>query len=380
MTLGEGRLLFPNLVLYTETSEHYLAELFGGTLRFQGLTERNHREESTIRYLYQFEDDSENPLFIIDAANFVLSNLALSREVDIEKVKERFGFNPIDIHPTRIVMKKGGGSVISFGPNFKSCYLNNCLIINSYERFYRMKDVLHLSIASKTLARKDLINDLNGQCIWPVNNSDNTYGMHYVPNDLIESYKLSGQFANLFLVPGIREPNIGKFLHNNSALIMKALDYGDLLYEKPFKWMQGNPDSSELEIQPDFMLKPNGANYWDICDIKKPLQNKANITTGGHARRKFIEEVNDGIAQLANYEQYFSFSVNVKYAKEKYKVEVNSPKLILIIGSYENSNIEEIKEASRQLKNNFTIMDYDSLNAAYLAGIRKFITKTSRQS
>ena len=47
-TLEEGRLLFPNLVLYTETKEHYIAELFGCTLRFDGLTERIHNEVDPI--------------------------------------------------------------------------------------------------------------------------------------------------------------------------------------------------------------------------------------------------------------------------------------------------------------------------------------------
>ncbi|MFH1734270.1 MAG: hypothetical protein ABIE92_06130 [bacterium] len=142
ITLGEGRLLFPNLVLYTETEEHYIAELFGCTLRFDGLTERIHKEASTCRYLYQFGDNSENPLFKVDGKNNGFINLLLSRDIDIEKVKIRFGFDPYDIHPTRLIMQKEGGTILSFGPNFQSCFLNNCLIINSYEQFYRMKDIL----------------------------------------------------------------------------------------------------------------------------------------------------------------------------------------------------------------------------------------------
>ena len=94
-------------------------------------------------------------------------------------------------------------------------------------------------------------------------------------------------------------------------------------------------------------------------------------TKGGHSRRRFIDYVGEGIAQLANYKQYFSYPANANYAKGKYGVETNSPQLILIIGNYENVDIQEIKEASRHMRDNYTIIDWDSLNVAYLAGIKK---------
>lgn len=373
MTPREGRLLFPNLVLYAETEDHYIAELFGCTLKFDELTERVHKESSTIRYLYQFTDNSENPLFKLDGRNNGLINLLLSRDIDIENVKKRFGFDPYEIHPTRLIMKKEGGSLLSFGSNFQSCFLNNCLIINNYEQFFRMKDILHISIVSKTLARENFIAEENEKCHWPVSDTSELYGIHYVPDNVVESYKLSGQFTNIFLIPGIREPNIGKFLHKNPPIITKACNCKEFLYKKPFKWLEGNSNPNEDHIQPDFMLKSSTTDYWDICDIKKPLSDKENLTKGGHPRRRFIDDVSDGIAQLANYGQYFLYSANANYAKERYGIEVNLPQLILVVGNYENADIQEIKDASRSIKANYTVIDYDSLNVAYLAGIKKGI-------
>jgi|WetSurMetagenome_2_1015567.scaffolds.fasta_scaffold61717_1 hypothetical protein len=375
VTLGEGRLLFPNLVLYTETEDHYIAELFGCALRFDGLTAREHTESSTIRYLYQFADSSENPIFKLDGRNNGLLNLLLSRDIDIESVKKRFGFDPHKTHPTRLIMKQEGGSLLSFGPNFQSCFLNNCLIINKYLQFYRMKDILYVSIVSKTLDLETFVAEENGKCHWPVNNTNALYGIHNVPSNIVESYKLSGQFANVFLVPGIREPNVGKFLHKNPPILTKALNCSEFLYEKPFKWLEGNRNPAEDHIQPDFMLKSSATCYWDICDIKKPLLDRENLTKGGHPRRRFIDGVSEGIAQLANYDQYFSYPVNVNHAKERYGIEIQTPQLILVIGNYENTDIQEIKEASRSIKDNYTIIDYDSLNVAYLAGIRKGIIR-----
>jgi hypothetical protein len=370
VTLGSGRLLFPNIVLYTETEDHYIAELFGCDLRFNELSDRTNKEDSTVKYFYQFTDNSENPVFMVDGS-MGLINLLLSRDVDIGKVKERFGFDPGEVFPTRLVMQKEGGSLLSFGPNFQYCFLNNCAIVNSFKQFYRMKTILYACIISKTSTLDSFAAKLRDECVWPVENSDKLRGINYVPNELVESYKLSGQFANMYLVPDIREPNIGKFLHRNQRILLKALECTDLKYEHPFKWIEGNKNQSEDCIQPDFMLKSSATNYWDICDIKKPLLGKESLTKGEHRRRRFIDEVGEGIAQLANYEEYFTYPGNSDYARNKYEVEVNSPKLILVVGNYENTDIDEVREASRSIRENYIIVDYDTLNAAYLGAIHK---------
>lgn len=367
VTLGEGRLLFPNIVLYTQTMNHYIAEIFGATLMFQGLVDRTHKETSVSKYLYQFADDAENPMFMMDSRNVNLRNLLLSRQVDTDKVKARFGFDPYSVHPTKLVMTEPGGSLLSFGPKFESCYLDNCLLINTLDQVYRMKDILHLTVVSKSFALRDFVQEQRKRLLWPVGSSSQISGIHYVPDKAVESYKLSGQFINLFLIHGLREPNIGKFLHKNPAILKKALNYADLLYEKPFTWLEGNRDPTKNSIKPDFLLKSPEARYWDICDIKRPLLDRTTLTRGGFSRRRFIDEVGEGIAQLANYEDYFQFESNAAFAKEKYGVEVESPELILIVGNYENANREEVQEASRSMKPNYTVLDYDSLNIAYLA-------------
>jgi hypothetical protein len=268
-------------------------------------------------------------------------------------------------------MQPDGGSLLSFGPNFQSCSLDKCLIINHFKQFYRMKDILHVSIVSKKMASSTFISEQIKKHQWPVNTTDDLVGIHYVPDDSVQSYKLSGQFINIFLVPEIREPNIGKFLNRNPEILKKALNCDDFLYEKPFKWLEGNSNLSEDHIQPDFVLKSSKSQFYDICDIKKPLLDQANITRGEHSRRRFKDEVNEGISQLANYEEYFRYPKNAAFAKEKYNVEIDAPKLILVIGNFENTDIQEIQEASRHLKDNYIIMDYDSLNAAYLARFKK---------
>ena len=367
--LGEGILLFPNMVLYTETEHHYLAELFGASPGYEGIGAKRHSESSTVRYLYQFADLEGEPAFLMNGRNSSLSTLIISRDVDISNVSDRFGINPSDSVFTIIRRRGQGGSLLSFGPEFQSCYLNNCFLLNTNGHVYRMKHVLHLSIVSKMMSLRHFLQDMTSKHVWPVGSTKELSGVSYCPDDAAGAHTLSGQFANLFLVPGLREPNIGGFLSKNPEFVKRSLDCVDFLYEHRLYWKEGNPNPEEKYIQPDFLLKvANG--YWDICDLKKPILERESITRGGHSRRRFIDYVQEGIAQLANYEHYFQFKENAEYAKQEFGVLVDNPRLFLIVGSYENVDIEEIQQAERMLKTGYSIVDYDSMNTSFLLRTR----------
>jgi hypothetical protein len=101
-----------------------------------------------------------------------------------------------------------------------------------------------------------------------------------------------------------------------------------------------------------------------IYDLKTAALNKQSLTKGKRSRRRFIDYVNEGIAQLANYKEYFKFPQNQELAWEKYKVKVKTPNLVLVVGSFENANKEEIDEACLPFKN-ITIIDYDTFYATF---------------
>ena len=301
----------------------------------------------------------------MNARNNGLKNLLLSRPFDEIKVKKRFGVEPRKLYPTNIQMKKDGGSVFSFGTTFESCYLDGCLIVNTFQQIYRIKPILNLTIISKKLSISDFMQDMKRNLMWPVENTLLLNGLYYIPNRSAWAYMLSGQFTNMFLIPGIRETNIGQFLMKNRNFVKYSLNCIDFLQEQRLEWKEGNPLLEEKYIQPDFLLKmANG--FYDLCDLKTPLLEKTTLTKDKHARRRFIDYVQEGIAQLANYEHYFSFSQNSDYAKHEFEISVRDPQLILVVGNYENVDINQVHEASRMLKPNITIIDYDTLNANFL--------------
>jgi hypothetical protein len=363
--LGYGMLMYPNIALFTETGNHFIMELFGADRSFSQLTERVHKKSSALEY-YQFEPVQGGPDFCVDG-QVEFRNLLFSRQVDYDAVRQRFSF--VDMWPTKLNFEVGKGGVLSFKESLKSCTISNCLLVNRYEEIYRAKHILLAIIAGKSLTQKEYEDFLPDKLYQAWTTTDDLYGVHYVPG-YDEAFALSGQFSNLFLMPGLRETTIGEFLYRNPEFIRRAFSCRRYLYEREFDWIEGNPDPAEKSIRPDLMVSRDDGLF-DICDLKTALLDTSSVTRDEHSRRRFIDVVAEGVAQLANYEDYFKHEANRRFADEKYGAKVDNPTLYLIVGNYENSSGEEIEEASRSLKSNYRIIDYDTLNAMFLGRYKR---------
>ncbi len=364
LKLGTGRLLYPSLALFTETKDQFIFELLGANEHFAKLIPFTHKCFSTVDYLGQFEGQQELPIFRLGGRNCGVITLMLSSEIDLEAVRERFGF-VVDQWKTHLLRKGKNGALFSFSETFQSFFINNCLVVNRLDEIYRVKYILYAEIVSKNFPEEEYATDLSVRLSKPAYDTRELFGVHYIMDSLYKDYAISGQFANVFLLPELRETRIGEFLRKHPSFICRALDCRGYLYNKEFEWVEGNPDPKEKSIQPDLMLEREDGNY-DICDLKTAIMSKESITKGQHRRRRFIDYVDEGTAQLANYEEYFKFKKNADWAWSRYKVKVNNPRLILIVGNYENTPRAEIEEATRKLKTNYRIIDYDTLNAFFL--------------
>jgi uncharacterized protein with GYD domain len=199
------------------------------------------------------------------------------------------------------------------------------------------------------------------------------FGVQYVENIDHQSQLLSGQFANMFLIPNVRETTIGEFLKANPHIINKAFNCKRSVYEPELEWIEGNEESpNEKAINPDLMIEREDG-FFDIVDLKTIKDESKNITKGQHKRRRFIDYVGEGIAQLSNYKEYFTYEKNRSHAFSKYGIKVENPKLILVVGSYDNVNAKEVREACRAYKEELEIRDYDTLNTSYLQNSKSFI-------
>lgn len=373
LSLNSGQVLYPNILLFTQTDDHFIFELIGCSKRYNGLKIKHHTCKNTNDYLYQFESEYNDckrgkPIFFLNSKNVGLKRLKMSRLSDFKSLTERFGF--IDrLTSELIMMDEHEGTLMEFGNDFKSCYIEDCLVINKSQEAYRVKDILCMGIVSKNHLKDDYINELTQKLIDNPTSTDDLFGIHFCDREIVHNMLLAGQFANMFLVPGIHETTIGEFLNRNPSFIKSALSHQDFLYEKEFPWLEGNDFTDEKFINPDLMLKRIDG-FYDICDLKTPKLNKNSLTKGEHKRRRFMDYVGEGIAQLANYEEYFTFSKNKIYADLEFGVKVHNPILYLIVGNYENMKKQEVKEACRHLKNQYRIIDFDTLHALFLNSIK----------
>ncbi|KTC37098.1 hypothetical protein AO265_23265 [Pseudomonas sp. ABAC61] len=175
---------------------------------------------------------------------------------------------------------------------------------------------------------------------------------------------LASQLQNLYLLPGLRETTIGEFLKLHPEIIKKAFDTQHFEYEPSLKWVEHDGFCTDNEINPDLLIKRKDG-YYDICDLKTAKLEKNRITKADRSRRRFIDYVAEGVAQLANYREYFQYPKNAALAKEKYGVEIKNPRLILVVGNWDNFNEQEVAQACRQYEN-LEVIDYDTISQLYI--------------
>jgi hypothetical protein len=357
--------LYPTIMLVTEVDNFFIVELIGFSERHVDLNVKKNKAENLDSYIYQFNYESSiktDKSTNINSRFF--TRIYLGAKIEEEILNERFFFQ--ERWPTKIVASDkivGTNKIFNFGCINYLEYNDSC-IANKLSNIYRLKPILHLHCIAKHITKhkykKHLINQLSG----PLKHSDDLKGVLYSDSKYTSTNLIYSQFLNVYSFTKLRETTIGEFLNKNTEIIKGAFNSNNVLYEPEFEWIEGNPEDSEKSIKPDFMIE-SAEDNWDILDLKLPYWSKSKLTKGPRKRRSFLQIVDDAIAQLANYEDYFSFEKNKEFSKKKYGVVIKNPRLIVVIGNFNNYNQAEIDEASRKLKDNFMIIDYDTLNFKY---------------
>lgn len=261
-------------------------------------------------------------------------------------------------------------NTILFADDFVASRLSNILITSSKDNIYKARYISEMLFFHNKIDIDDLEKSLENYCSIPSGaGTIDLLGIYLQTDENTEKEMSATHLQNLVLLNGVHETAIGDFLYDHPDILLNALGYEDFLYETSLNWIHQVAGNHDKSIRPDLLLKRPDGNY-DICDLKKGLVNRKSLTQDDRKRRRFIDPVNEGIAQLANYEEYFTYSENADYAKEKFNISVSSPNKILIIGNKDNANEIEIKEALRGTSN-ISVFDYESIISLYLANTRK---------
>jgi len=354
-------LLFPNMILFTNCSGYYTCELFGLSRQYKGLTVKRHVEASVYRYLSQLYDDEPDPIFAVDRG-LSLSGFTLSTAGSLDKVAMRFPC--VEVQKTTLTRTNGRGSVVGFGENLEYCVFESCVLVNVREELYRCKNILNLIVFNNNVSAGYLRGFFSSYF-----REKNLHGMCCVSDEHVQRKIAAGQLQSLYFLRGLRETTLGEFFNLNPEIICRAFDAEAFIYEPYLKWVEHDGTCEDVAINPDLILRRRDG-LCDIYDLKTALIEKAKITRGERRRRKFIEYVEDGVAQLANYREYFSYSLNADFARDKYGIEVSNPGLVLVVGNWDNSNKDEVAQACRRYPD-IRVIDYDTLCHLFLGGVSK---------
>ncbi|SHI01112.1 protein of unknown function [Clostridium collagenovorans DSM 3089] len=155
----------------------------------------------------------------------------------------------------------------------------------------------------------------------------------------IEEYKnqlkiVGDKFLKLIHDTNTKELEIDSFIEKNPIILEKGLDIITPIHQVVLTDIF---EEYGQDLKPDVIGFNKYTNGWSIIDYKRA--KRSLIKNNGKVRCAFKSEVNDLEAQLRDYREYFNDSTKRKEFYNKYKVDVEYPDTIGIIGL-----IDEIEE------------------------------------
>lgn len=357
-------LLYPRLLLVTEMPGWFAVELIGGGRSFPGkLRVKKHRAISVNAYMGQNEavPAPAESRFVINGSENSFRFLLLMREGAAVEMERRFP-HVASTFPTSVAGTGdlGSGALIELreGDFFR---LEDCLLVHSWTPAVRIRSFNCALFIRRSNSEHSYVQYMKRMLDEP-----ELHGLMTVESGHAEHLAIASNFASLYLMGGMRETTIGEFINRHEMVLKAALGAKTLIYEPLLPWRHDARGSREPAINPDCILVHADGSF-DICDLKLPLLNRTSLTKGNRNRRRFVDSVEEGIAQLAHYKEYFADEVNAAKAAELYGIRsTSSPRMVLIVGNEENFEASRVKEASRRLQP-FELLSYDTVLQLYLA-------------
>ena len=366
---------FPSMMVITVLPNHFAFELVGGRRNNRNLKVVKRKLDDTTLYFSQFNfPPNVKPMVELghpDGAGYI-EGIALITENARQELDRRFP-GATDMHPSRIVaVGDDFGPAIDLDEDAKFLCLDNVLAVNALDQMVRIRQMRLTVVANKRVTAQEYRSYLRE--LLEVKHGANLIGVRLISGDKAEAVLKAAQFANLFLMNKLHETSIGTFIDQHRDILLSALEAKAFVTEPYLPWVVTSPDPEEHAVNPDlFVQRADG--YWDIYDLKHALLNRRDVTTGRRNRRRFVSDIEDGLAQLAHYREFLSIPEHAVLAKEKYGVTFNKPRYTLVVGSYENIDADKVADARRRFPD-LEIIDYDSLLQLYL--IRKGYFQNSK--
>ena len=351
-----GPLLYPRMMVLTETPDWNILELVGVSREYRSLEVKRQKAASIDQY-FGGAASASAPVVVLPDEN-VFKDATIASERGRSALGTRFP-GVQSLIGTEVV--GAGDKLLQFSPGNYSTF-ERVLLVSSADLSVRIHWTF-LAIAIHRSEPADKYRDYLQSLVNAAPHLD-PVGTLNVPRGEVEQILKGDAFASTYLMHGLPETTVGEFLNQHEDILLSAFDATRLIHEPFLEWRDGTPGADEIAINPDFILERADGSHI-VGDLTLPLLETANVAKGGKKRRRSTP-VHDGLARLAHYAEYFQSAENRAFAKAKYGVEVSDPRRLLVIGSQENVDPTEFEEAARSTPS-FEIVDYDSILRLYLA-------------
>ncbi len=353
---------FPSYLRIGESPQHWMAELTGASeminVNNYGLEAPNvsEKHENTSAFFNPGLDieDSMKPVSNIVAVKGVgFVNLCVATNYDYTAFKK---FINLETSSTEVRLDSAEVP-ITIQPDCKTIFFYNVDLIRTENFKLFFKSIPTAIAVKKNITRnelkqflKQLVNKLfksRPPTIFGIN-----IGYSY------SSEKFARDLLSLTNQP-INEPIIDGFIQKHLKFFTKGLGYQRGLSQTELKILEGDFGDKEC-LKPDYLMLRNDG-FYDILDLKTSALKKKSITIGDTSRMRFNAYVSELISQLVGYERYFKLEKNYKWVLKKYGIKIRNPKLIGIVGSFQNFDRSQVDLALEQYKDNIAILSYSDL-------------------
>jgi len=361
-----GEYSFANILRIAESPTHFICELYGSKQYKPGqpitveVPNTIEKVKNTTSFFCSNASDvnQQKAVIKITGDGNTLEGLLISTRGDLDLIQRKIKLPVIPVN----INYHEAEIPIMIGPEVVSLLFNDLELLESdgIRIIYR---IIHCAIIiNKKESKETLITffqDTIKRQLKSLNLTRRLIGLNTIFNSPIEHFA-----AQLFSLSNqnVKESVIDKFIQQHSNEFAQAMGYKRALSQKKLKWLERELDDPD-ESKPDFLLERYDG-YYDILDLKTGAIKFKSITKykksgkAGKIRVRFVDYVSELIAQLKDYERYFNLEKNKEYAYQKHEVKIQSPKLIGIVGNYNNFEKEEVKDALNQYKDNIIVFSY----------------------
>ncbi len=357
---------FPNYLRIGESPHHWMIEL-SGVSELKNLEKfkleaprRSEKFQNTSAFFNPGVeiDNSMKSLIKLGRPGHSLIRLTLSTNYDYSNFQK---FINLNISPSEL--KRGDAQIpIIIYPEAPFAFFYNVDLIRTESFKLYFKSIPSAMCIKKDISKEEFIKIVN-ENVNKFYNPPNINLLGRIVFGLNLDYEyLSEKFARDLLSltnQTINERVIDRFIQKHLNHFTKSLRYEKGLSQVDLKILEGD-FGNKKSLKPDYlMLRSDG--FYDIIDIKTSALKKNSITIGDTSRIRFNFYVSELISQLVNYERYFKSEKNRNWALENYNIKISNPKLIGIVGNYQNFDRYNVDLALEQYKDNIILLSYFDL-------------------